>query len=104
MSLPNISKASIMASLVGAGYLFYLKRVNQQRKREDEAIRKQSVEEIIREIYMRVSTKENMSVVYNMCSLECEQKEELLQPYDYTLKTGGKRIRLIMGKFYLIQL
>lgn len=38
-----------------------------------------------------------MAIVYNMCDLDCKHKEEIMKPYDYTLKTGGKRIRLIMA-------
>ncbi len=36
-----------------------------------------------------------MKVVESL--FEIDHREELLKPYDYTLKTGGKKIRLIMS-------
>lgn len=46
---------------------------------------------------MRISTKDNMAIVNNMSTLDIPQGDKLMAPYDYTFKTGGKRIRLIMS-------
>lgn len=46
---------------------------------------------------MRINTKENMAVVKDMYSITCLNSEKLVEPYEYTLKTGGKKIRLIMA-------
>lgn len=46
---------------------------------------------------MRISTKENTAIVKNMSTLDIPQGDKLMAPYEYTLKTGGKKIRLIMS-------
>ena len=38
-----------------------------------------------------------MAVLKDMYSLDCLDNTKIIEPYDYTLKTGGKKIRLIMA-------
>lgn len=38
-----------------------------------------------------------MAVVHNLCNLNCMQKEKIMEPYEYTLNRGGKKMRLVMA-------
>lgn len=42
-----------------------------------------------------------MAIVYDMLKLDCHNADQILEPYSYTLKAGGKKIRLVMGNFCL---
>lgn len=66
---------------------------NQQLQPEED----KPIQQIIKDVYLRINTKENMAVVKDMYSITCLNSEKLVEPYEYTLKTGGKKIRLIMA-------
>ena len=57
MSKATIMATGVMSALSAAGYYIYQYKRQQDREKEEKMILQQSVEEIIREIYMRVSTK-----------------------------------------------
>lgn len=38
-----------------------------------------------------------MSILKSMYSIDCLDNDKIIEPYEYTLKTGGKKIRLIMA-------
>ena len=57
MSKTTFMATGVLSALTAAAYYLCQSKRDQDRDKEEKMIQQQSVEEIIREIYMRVSTK-----------------------------------------------
>lgn len=71
----SIITAGLISALTAGAYLFHSRHMNKNLQAQEEDNRNKPVQDIIKEAYIRVSTKENMAVVKGLYEIDSKNIE-----------------------------